>query len=163
MLTLGPDEQIAERKPVQVEFKSDSITNYYLESLHDITVGSGAASYVLGDSEYFIYTDMYKKDWAYVGSGTRLVFTQLTRQEGSDTLTPDPNATITLKRGERELPLEQLTQYGVTDLDIPWTRLVLNSKQTLIAQEQQIIVLGEGDCLKQLTMPQKGDTNPPSI
>lgn len=62
MLTLGPDEQIAERKPVQVEFKSDSVTNYYLESLTDIKVGSGSGSYVLGDSEYFIYTDAAKKD-----------------------------------------------------------------------------------------------------
>lgn len=62
MLTLGPDEQIAERKQVMVEFKSDSVTNYYLESLNDIIVGSGENSYVLGDSEYFIYTDAAKKD-----------------------------------------------------------------------------------------------------
>lgn len=75
----------------------------------------------------------------------------------------DSTATITLKKGERELPLEQLTQYGVTDLDIPWTRLVLNNTQTLVAQEQQIIVLGEGDRLEQLTMPQKGGKTPPNI
>lgn len=62
MLTLGPDEQIAERKQVKVEFKSDSVTYYYLESLNDIEVGKDESSYVLGDSEYFIYTDAAKKD-----------------------------------------------------------------------------------------------------
>lgn len=62
MLTLGPDEQIAERKQVKVEFKSDSVTYYYLESLNDVEVGKDENSYVLGDSEYFIYTDATKKD-----------------------------------------------------------------------------------------------------
>lgn len=61
MLTLGPDEQIAERKPVKVEFKSDSVTYYYLESLNDVEIQHNG-SYVLGDSEYFIYTDAAKKD-----------------------------------------------------------------------------------------------------
>lgn len=67
------------------------------------------------------------------------------------TQTGNEGATIILQKGTRELPLEQLTQYGVTDLDIPWKRLVLNNTQTLVAQEQQIIVLGEGDRLETLT------------
>lgn len=48
------------------------------------------------------------------------------------------------------MPLEQLTQYGVTDLDIPWERLSLYPTQSFEAQEQQIIVLGEGDQLDTL-------------
>lgn len=48
------------------------------------------------------------------------------------------------------MPLEQLTQYGITDLDISWERLTLDTTQSFEAQEQQIIVLGEGDRLTEL-------------
>lgn len=76
-----------------------------------------------------------------MGSGTRLVYSS------TDSKKPP---TLILKKGKRELPLEQLTQYGVTDLDIPWERLTLDTTQSFEAQEQQIIVLGEGDQLDTL-------------
>ena len=168
MFTLGTDEQICIRKPIQVELDEysthlywelnsddkEALTNYFTfdedyglnsdreDANGDVWVdGDGNDihnAYTLKAGEHIYYTDAGKSDLAYFGAGTVVV-----RSKGTDEL-------IKYNNTETEVTEEDIMEYGLA-AGIPWRIFHLNKqgdtyrKITLI--EHQYVSLTEGDHL----------------
>jgi len=149
MFTLGPNEQIEQRKPVKVELKSDSLKNIYVYwNLNNVEQNqkfptTGSNGYTLQDGEYFYYTDENKLEMSYFGSGTNI------KVSGITLVKSDNSVGVTA---------EDILDNGITA--IPWvTAPIDKDTRTIIIAEYQYITIAEGDAIIEASLAVSGETD----
>lgn len=94
--------------------------------------------YVLSEGEYFIYTNEDYTALSVLGSGTLLTRT---------------NVNLANNPCSSNVTVEEITNNGLASFDIlDWVTLNLTSDNTLTITDNQIVSLGEGDTLNDITL-----------
>ena len=93
----------------------------------------GPRKYTLKDGEYIFYTDNYKSEFAYYGSGTEVTL------EGDTKIPKCDNIDIA-------------TIFDSSISEIPWQSVILDSADKIIFQEFQYVTLGPKDTIKNITL-----------
>lgn len=152
MFSLGTDQQIEIREPVNVVLDEDQSKLYWFFKTDDTSkrmvyfcghesspFGVSGRTYTLQEEEYIFYTNAKETDYNYYGPGTTITL-------GANT------PTIFRYTSSTEVTLEDILTYGL-DAEIPWvTANLKGTNKNIIITENTFLSLTEGDKLLQLTL-----------
>ncbi len=152
MFSLGTDQQIEIREPVNVILDEDQSKLYWFFKTDDTSkrmvyfcghesspFGVSGRTYTLQEEEYIFYTNAKETDYNYYGPGTTITL-------GANT------PTIFRYTSSTEVTLEDILTYGL-DAEIPWvTANLYGANKNIIITENTFLSLTEGDKLLQLTL-----------
>lgn len=145
--TLGTNEMIDKRKIVQQTFSDADLPCYWFRNtVDDALFASSDAVYagedvdhyevILGDGEYFIYSNSALTDLVVLGSGTKLTYRASSIDEASWKITSDL------------LDVKDVADQGLSAFSALNWRHKNFSAYALEAMETQIITLAEGDSIR---------------
>lgn len=151
MYTLGPNEQIEIRKPVEVvldevkDINNNTLINtYHLywelkndKELKDVLVDN---KYTLQEGEYIYYTDINKTNMAYYGNGTEVII--------------NGNFASNLERSSSaaKVSVEEILLKGIAI--VPWLKVTLTGDNSITFKEYKYITLTEGCELNRIEHPE---------
>ena len=129
--TLASNQSISTRKSMTTELSSSNIKCYWIMNNNNNIIPWEDNEYILGDNEYFIYTNNTFSEMMILGAGTLL-------KKHKD----DPNGEWSV---ENNTTIESITENGVSS-NIPWQSMnFTNAPLTII--EMNVITLGSGDSI----------------
>lgn len=136
MFSLGADEQIEKIGFAQVKLDEMSWLYWDLPSQVDDTefpfeLVDNDGIYTLQDNEYIFYTDENKLDFAYYGSGTKVVYHEYSTNNKL------------VKTNISSVSTETILEQGISA--IPWNKVNFSETNYLELKEYQYITLNEKD------------------
>lgn len=155
--TLGTEESIEKRKFVETRLTSSSLPCYWIVNSVDnalftsadaIYEGEGSEEVligyqkVLGENEYFMYSNSSLTELEVLGSGTRLTLNTTTPEDLS-------RWKIIFSTTEEKVEITTVSEKGLAAFEgFNWKYRSFNSTYNLKVEEMTILTLGSGDNIK---------------
>lgn len=132
---LTSNQTIATRKLMQTKLDASNIWCYWIVDNNDnVLFKNGATEKILGNNEYFIYTNSSLNELVILGAGTKL-----NKPIGSD-------ENWWVIKDQSSVTIDSITKYGTSIRDIvPWQKDIDFVMYPMFITEMAVTTLGEGD------------------